>query len=81
MAALVFSLAPAQEARKAGGNAAPGWEYRALALTEVVKMEQALKDPAGATAAVEAKFNELGRDDWELALSLPGSVIFKRPKR
>jgi hypothetical protein len=79
--ALFFSLAPAQEARGVGGKAAVVWEYRVLALTDVVEREQALKGPAGATAAAEAKFNELGRDGWELAIPLQGVVVFKRPKR
>jgi hypothetical protein len=81
IAALFFSLAPAQDARGVRDNARPAWEYRILALTDVVKVEQALQEPARTTATFEARFNELGRDGWELTLSLPGAVVLKRPKR
>ena len=81
IAAFFLSMAPAQEASDVGGNRHPAWEYRSLALSEVVKLEQALQDPAGVNAALEARFNELGRDGWELAISLPGAVVFKQPKR
>jgi hypothetical protein len=81
LAALFLSTAPGQDDRGVGGKAAPAWEYRILALTDVVKAEQALKEPAGVPAAFEARFNELGRDGWELTLSLPGVVVFKRPRR
>jgi hypothetical protein len=76
----LYSMAPAREPRGGAAHEPPAWEYRAVALTDVVKFEQAL-NPAAATAAVEAKFNELGRDGWDLAISLPGAVVFKRPKR
>jgi tRNA_anti-like len=81
IAGLVLSMAPAQEPRVRGGDAPPAWEYRAIVLTDVVKADQALNDPAAAVATVEARFNELGKDGWDLAISLPGAVVFKRPKR
>jgi hypothetical protein len=64
-----------------GGNAHPAWEYRVLTPTDFVKTEQAFKEPAEVNAAIEAKFNESGQDGWELALSPPGTLVFKRPKR
>jgi hypothetical protein len=79
--ALIFSLAPAQEAHKAAGNAPQAWEYHTLLLSDTVNVQEALKDPKGAAAGMDAKFNELGRDGWELAAPLPGVVVFKRPKR
>ena len=81
IAAFFFSLAPAREARGVGSNAPPVWEYRILALSDVAKAEEVLKDSAKVTSAFEAKFNELGRDGWEVAIPLPGAVVFKRQNR
>jgi hypothetical protein len=81
IAALTFSLAPAQDAGKAGRNGPPAWEYRTLQFPDVIKLNEALSDPKKATEDLNTRFNELGRDGWEIATSLPGVVVFKRPKR
>ena len=79
LVAALFSLARARDSREAV-NAAPTWEYRVLLLTEVVSVQQALQEPTKMGPAVEAKFNELGRDGWELCENLNGLVVFKRLK-
>jgi hypothetical protein len=73
----IISLAGARDARV---MAAPAWEYRVVMLTEVVSLQQAIHEPAKVGAAVEAKFNELGRDGWELGEHINGMVVFKRQK-
>jgi hypothetical protein len=73
----VLSLARARDARVV---AVATWEYRILLLTDLVKFDEALKEPAKAVSAVETKFNELGRDGWELTGQLNGTVVFKRQK-
>jgi hypothetical protein len=80
LVAALFSLARARDAREGAANAAPSWEYRVLLLTEVVSLQQAIHEPAKTGAAVESKFNELGRDGWELSENINGIVVFKRPK-
>jgi hypothetical protein len=71
----------AQNAKQGGGKSAQAWEYRILVLTDVVDVQQALQQKPGKTgAAVESKFNELGRDGWEYCGDLPGTAVFKRPK-
>jgi hypothetical protein len=80
LVAALISLARARDAREVTVNAAPSWEYRVVMLTEVVSLQQAIHEPAKVGAAVEAKFNELGRDGWELGEHINGMVVFKRPK-
>jgi hypothetical protein len=73
----VFSFARARDARV---MAAPAWEYRAILLTDLVKFQEAMHEPAKVVTAVETKFNEFGRDGWELCENINGLVVFKRPK-
>jgi hypothetical protein len=73
----VLTFAPARELRVV---AAPAWEYRVLMITDIVNVQQAFNEPAKAVTAVEVKFNELGRDGWELCQQLNGVVVFKRGK-
>jgi hypothetical protein len=80
LVAALFYLARARDAREGAVNAAPSWEYRVLMLTEVVSLQQAIHEPAKAGAAVESKFNELGRDGWELCEHINGMVVFKRQR-
>jgi len=75
------SYAFAQNAKQGDGKPAQAWEYRVLVLTDVVGVQQALQQKSGKMgAAVESKFNELGRDGWEYCGNLPGTAVFKRPK-
>lgn len=68
---------PAQNAPEAEAPAR-AWEYRALLVTDLVSADQ---KPAEQTAALEAKFNELGRKGWELAEQMNRVIVFKRPTR
>ena len=80
--AVVFSFARAREPREVGLNAAQGWEYRILALADVVAAPNAGQQPAAKTfAAFEARFNELGRDGWEYCGYITGATVFKRPRQ
>jgi len=56
----------------------PGWEYRVILVTEVVNLQQ---KPEAMAAALEARFNELGKDGWEIAENINGGIVFKRPTR
>lgn len=76
-ACAVFSMALAQAPR---GKDHLVWEYRNVAMSEVVTPEQAMNPPEG-IAALDKKFNELGQDGWEFAGELPGVALFKRQKR
>jgi hypothetical protein len=79
--AAVFSLARAREVRGVGINAAQAWEYRVIALTDVVSASRAVQQESAKTfAAFEARFNELGQDSWEYCGYFNGGAVFKRPK-
>src|SRR5947209_3842392 len=67
LVAALFSLARARDAREQAAGAAPSWEYRVLMLTDIVTMKLAMHEPEKTAPAVESKFNELGRDGWELS--------------
>ena len=56
----------------------PEWEYRVILVTEVVNLQQ---KPEAMAAALEARFNELGKDGWEIAENINGGIVFKRPTR
>jgi hypothetical protein len=81
LVAALFSLARARDAREQAARAAPSWEYRVLMLTDIVTMQQAIHEPAKTGPAVESKFNELGRDGWDLYEHINGMLVFKRPKQ
>jgi hypothetical protein len=68
----VASLLPAQDPPKPAGAA---WEYRVVLLTDVASLQQ---KPAEMTAALESKFNDLGKDGWEIAENINGGIVFKR---
>jgi hypothetical protein len=68
------TLLPAQGPAPA---ARPAWEYKVVLITEVVSLQQ---KPEEMTAALQAKFNELGRDGWEIAENINGGLVFKRGK-
>jgi hypothetical protein len=79
--AIWLSYAHARNPQQIGGKAAQAWEYRILVLTDVVKVPQALQqEPSKTAVAIESRFNELGRDDWEYCGDSPGAAVFKRPK-
>jgi hypothetical protein len=65
---------------RARAIAAPAWEYRVIGLTDIVDVQEAMREPAKANASAEIKFNELGREGWELFGQLNGTVVFKRVK-
>lgn len=56
----------------------PVWEYRVILVTEVVNLQQ---KPEEMAAALEAKFNDLGKDSWDIAENINGGIVFKRQKR
>jgi len=69
------ALLPAQ------GTAQPTpstWEYRVFLVTEVIDLQQ---KPDQMASALEARFNELGKDGWEIAENINGAIVFKRLKR
>lgn len=66
----------AQDSPDRANNAATGWEYHAVLLTDVVASDQ---EPAEQVAAVDERFNELGQKGWELSEQLNRVVVFKRP--
>ena len=69
------ALLPAQGPQAAVPSA---WEYRVILFTEVVDLQQ---KPAEMAAALEARFNELGKEGFDLAKNFNGGIVFKRPKR
>ncbi|WP_165228164.1 hypothetical protein [Aquisphaera insulae] len=76
-----ISYAFAQDAKRGGGDATRAWEYRIVVLTDVVNVQQAFgQEPGKTAAAIESKFNELGRDGWDYCGEWPGVAVFKRPK-
>jgi hypothetical protein len=82
VAALMFSLSTAQDTRgRASTAGGVSFEYRIIAISELVDSGQPVNQTAKAAATIEARFNELGRDGWEIAESLPGTVVFKRTRR
>ncbi|SFH99395.1 hypothetical protein [Planctomicrobium piriforme] len=72
-----------EPANKQPGNIAQVWEYRVIALADLVSVQQALQadQRPQVVQTIEAKFNQLGRDGWEYSGDLPGTAIFKRLKR
>jgi hypothetical protein len=83
VAALVawVSYTVAQDAKQESGTAAQAWDYRVIALTEMLAEQASLREPEKMVAAIESGFNELGQDGWEYSGDLPGAAVFKRPKR
>lgn len=73
-----LSCVLAQETPGKTGNGPQTWEYQAIYLLDIVDLNQ---EPSEQTAAVEKRFNQLGKEGWELSLQLNRVVIFKRPKR
>jgi hypothetical protein len=71
----VASLLPAQDSPKPAGLA---WEYRIVSLTDLNDPQQKVEQTI---TAIETRCNESGKDGWEVAATLHGAIIFKRPKR
>jgi len=74
----MFSRLPAQVTTKQTGDAVRGFEYRVIYLPDIA---QANQKPTNQVAAIESKFNELGRDGWELCANMTTAVVFKREKK
>ncbi|OJW13714.1 MAG: hypothetical protein BGO49_29765 [Planctomycetales bacterium 71-10] len=75
LVAVFATLLPAQGPQASVPTA---WEYRVILITEVVNLQQ---KPEEMTAALEAKFNELGKEGWDIAENINGGIVFKRRKR
>lgn len=75
LVAVFATILPAQGPQTAVPT---GWEYRVILITEVVNLQQ---KPEEMTAALEAKFNELGKEGWDIAENINGGIVFKRQKR
>lgn len=58
--------------------AARAREYRVIDLTGI--MLAGVQKPEERAAAVESKFNELGRDGWEFGALDGVTAVFQRPK-
>ena len=71
-----ISFLPAQPAAEPEIPARQSWEYRFVSLNDLAA------DAEGDEAEIQAaqdKFNELGREGWELSENLFRAVVFKRP--
>ncbi|WP_435011579.1 hypothetical protein P12x_002895 [Tundrisphaera lichenicola] len=75
-----FSLARGPDAQVQPAKSASIWEYRVLLLTELINIQQAMKEPSKIRVAVEERYNELGRDGWEYCGNDNALVTFKRMK-
>lgn len=73
-----LSLLPAQQAAGVADSGRQAWEYRLVSLEELIA---GVEDDDAEIKAVENRFNELGREGWELSEYLFRAVVFKRPSR
>lgn len=72
-----FALLRGQEAEKPLYKSGPTWEYRLVPLDELIAD---VEGDAAQIEAVQEKFNEFGREGWELSENLFRAVVFKRAK-
>ncbi len=78
---LVAAVSPfllAREEKPPARVAKPTWEYRVILLSDLARPGQ---EPEKETSAVELRFNELGRDGWELCQIHLRVAVFKRPRK
>ncbi|WP_165064589.1 hypothetical protein [Paludisphaera rhizosphaerae] len=56
----------------------PTWEYRVISLNEVIYSH---KDASDVCIALEAKFNLLGKEGFDIYENMDNYIVFKRQKR
>lgn len=67
-----------QDAAAPAGRAVQQWEHHIVEMNDLVA---GIDDDAEETRAIEAHFNELGEEGWELVQIHLRVAAFKRPKR
>lgn len=56
------------------------WQYKVVHASSLVSVQDLLGKRENAIGDFEKKFNELGKERWELCQEMDGYLVFKRQK-